>query len=306
MNTMNRPIHRWNLVLGNLGVVVLILACAVLSGEVQPDKDNGTEVQNKQSDLMPVVSEAIFELTGELESIDPWTVAGTKLETNASTQIEEGLKINDLVHVRGAILDDGIWVAYSIELATEQTDPIIVLIGVVDSIDPWSVNGIELNVTDETIIEGEVTPGMIVRVDILLLSDGTWEVLNITPLGEITNVSGCVTVIATVVSVQENEIQFLGWPEPVQFDENAQDSGDIAPDQVVLVVGCSQNGQLVIVQIIVLKIEPEGGDDTSTDGGEKVLICHKPDKKDGNTLSISVNAVPAHLAHGDKMGACPH
>jgi len=39
-------------------------------------------------------------------------------------------------------------------------------------------------------------------------------------------------------------------------------------------------------------------------GGKKVLICHK-----GNTLSVSVNALPAHLAHGDDLGACglmPH
>jgi hypothetical protein len=47
--------------------------------------------------------------------------------------------------------------------AEQQTDPIITLIGVVDSIDPWVVNGIQLNVTDETEIQGEVTVGMIVR-----------------------------------------------------------------------------------------------------------------------------------------------
>jgi hypothetical protein len=36
-----------------------------------------------------------------------------------------------------------------------------------------------------------------------------------------------------------------------------------------------------------------------------VLICHKPDKKGGHTLSVSSSAVPAHLGHGDKLGACP-
>jgi len=35
-------------------------------------------------------------------------------------------------------------------------------------------------------------------------------------------------------------------------------------------------------------------------------VCHKPDnKKGGNTLSISSSAVPAHLGHGDTLGACP-
>jgi hypothetical protein len=34
--------------------------------------------------------------------------------------------------------------------------------------------------------------------------------------------------------------------------------------------------------------------------GGKALICHK-----GRTISVSVNAVPAHLRHGDTLGPCP-
>lgn len=34
--------------------------------------------------------------------------------------------------------------------------------------------------------------------------------------------------------------------------------------------------------------------------GDKVTICHK-----GNTISISVSALGAHLAHGDFIGSCP-
>ena len=36
------------------------------------------------------------------------------------------------------------------------------------------------------------------------------------------------------------------------------------------------------------------------DGGKKVTICHKGKK----TIRISRSALPAHLAHGDKAGAC--
>ena len=32
----------------------------------------------------------------------------------------------------------------------------------------------------------------------------------------------------------------------------------------------------------------------------KVAICHK----DRNTLEVDFHAVPAHLAHGDSIGAC--
>jgi hypothetical protein len=171
---------------------------------------------------------------------------------------------------------------------------------------------------------------MLVRVQILLLSDGTWEVLSIAPLGETTETSGCVTVIATVVSVEGNAVQFLGWPTTVIFspgsqidtnnenengndndNENTNDNedGDVdAPvnvgDTVSAVVCTSVDGRLVIVQIIIID-EDEEGEAPSEPQGEKVLVCHKPNKKGGHTLSLPQSAVPAHLGHGDTLGACP-
>jgi hypothetical protein len=55
------------------------------------------------------------------------------------------------------------------------------------------------------------------------------------------------------------------------------------------------------------------GDDQGNDDGnkpehdqyrEKVLICHHPGAHQ-HTISVSQNAVPAHLAHGDTLGPCP-
>ncbi len=46
-------------------------------------------------------------------------------------------------------------------------------------------------------------------------------------------------------------------------------------------------------------------EDTNHPGpNTKINICHKPGKV-GRTLSISENAVDAHLNHGDTLGACP-
>jgi predicted lipid-binding transport protein (Tim44 family) len=41
---------------------------------------------------------------------------------------------------------------------------------------------------------------------------------------------------------------------------------------------------------------------------EKVVICHRPPGNPDNahTISVSPNAVPAHLAHGDTLGPCPN
>jgi hypothetical protein len=307
------------LIVGYLGITLLIQACAgiaVGSSNVEAGSlhlDNGVvEIMDENGDWTPVAGDSAFDVTAELESTDPWKVAGVTLETNESTRIEEGLQVGDLVRVRGIILEDGTWLANSIERAAEQVDPIIILIGRVDSVEPWVVNGIELNVTEDTDIQGTITPGMFVRVEILLSPDGAWEVLSITPLGEFEEDPDCGVVVATVVSVEGNEIQLTGWPvvtlgEDVQIESDEGGEGTLSPNQVVLIMVCpSGEGQIVIVQIII--IVNTGDDGTppveSGEGGGKVLICHKPDKKGGHTLSIPQSAVPAHLGHGDKLGAC--
>jgi hypothetical protein len=279
----------------------------VEAGTIQVD--NGVvEVVDDNGNQVPVAGESTFELVGPLEDMDPWVIAGTTIETNESTQMAEGLQVGDLVRVQGTILEDGTWLAYSIEPAEEQTDPIIVLIGKVDSANPWVVNGITLNVTADTIITGAITPGMLVRVEILLLEDGSWEVLSIARLGDVTETEGCISVVATVVSVSENEIQFLGWPSlPLGSDvtiesEEGQTGVVLSTNQPVLVVLCPSDGQIAIVQIIVVTPPPDQGEVPTE--GEKVLVCHKPDKN-AHTLSLPQSAVPAHLAHGDTLGPCP-
>ena len=49
-----------------------------------------------------------------------------------------------------------------------------------------------------------------------------------------------------------------------------------------------------------IKLQDDDDDDTTDDSGEKITICHKGK----NTLTISIEAWPAHEAHGDTKGAC--
>jgi hypothetical protein len=42
-----------------------------------------------------------------------------------------------------------------------------------------------------------------------------------------------------------------------------------------------------------------GGDPACPEPSKRVTLCHK-----GKTKTFSVNAVPAHLAHGDTLGGC--
>ena len=157
MSTKNKSVLRWGMLVGYLGLIVLMLACAAIgigtsnaqSGLLQID--NGViEVQNQNGNSEPVAATSTFDLTANLENTNPWTVAGKTLQTNSTTKIDDGLKTGDLVHVRGTILEDGTWLAYSIERAADQTPPVILLIGKVTSVNPWVVNGITLSSTCHT------------------------------------------------------------------------------------------------------------------------------------------------------------
>ena len=322
MNKKNSSL-RWAYLFGYLGILSFLLACmamgigssAVQQGILQLDQ-GVIQVKNQAGEWEPLAGTSTFELIGTLQNMNPWTVAGRSLVTNESTQIAQGLQAGNLVQVRGAVLENGEWLAYSIEPvpAEKQPNQTLILIGKVTSVNPWVVNGITLNLTSDTVINGDIQPGMLVRVEILLLEDGTWEVVSISPLSGVPSASGCAPVIATVVSVNGDQIQFLGWPVTVTVQELPSDSDATGVDadlttlqlgqQVLAVVCVSGDNQLVITTIIVL-IHGEDENNNETGGGEKVLVCHKPDKKGGHTLSISSSAVPAHLGHGDKLGACP-
>ena len=65
--------------------------------------------------------------------------------------------------------------------------------------------------------------------------------------------------------------------------------------------GMDPSEQRVLAHEIKLQEEDDEDSDGDSDGGgEKITICHKKKK----TLTISINAWPAHQAHGDTMGAC--
>lgn len=322
MRKQAQPALHWLSLLGYLGLMGILVACAAASAVTAtavptetPEaallrlEDGAVKVQGEDASWLPVAGESTFELVGEAESIDPWIVTGNTFAVRDSTQIAEGLEVGDLVRVKGIILSDNTWLANSIEPAADENpaDPALFLIGKVNSTDPWVVHGITLNVTDETVITGEISPDMLVVVEILLLEDGTWEVLSIAPLSQSAQIPGCATVTATVASMNGNEIQFAGWPaitlvEGVTIEDESGGAASLSANQMVLVVVCStEEGQFQITKIIVLNTE----EDDAAGNAEKVLVCHKPEKKGGHTLSIAQPAVSAHLAHGDTLGACP-
>lgn len=308
--TSNFGSMRWMLIVGYLGVLVFLLGCATLGlGQSAMQEgilqlDGGiVKFRNQNGELEQLAGISSFELVGTLDSTEPWKVAARPLQVNEATQIAQNLQAGSMVRVRGSVLEDGTWLAHSIEPAEDQTGQSINIIGEATSTEPLVVNGMTLDVTNDTVVGGDVQPGTLVRVDVLPLEDGTWEVIGLTPQNNLQATSGCTTVSATVVSVNGNVIQFLGWPATVTVGADVQpDIATLEPGQQVLVVLCaSEDNQVVITDITALSDD----DDNDGNNGEKVLICHKPDKKGGHTISVSSSAVPAHMGHGDRMGACP-
>jgi hypothetical protein len=81
--------------------------------------------------------------------------------------------------------------------------------------------------------------------------------------------------------------------------------------------GNPENAHTIVVSVSAVQTHLDHGDTLGPcpeDPGppddqyeEKVFICHIPpgNPENAHTISVSVNAVPAHLAHGDSEGACP-
>lgn len=242
-----------------------------------------------------------FEFSGPIDSMDPWQVASLSFETRDWTEIDEGLSLGEQVRVTGQIDADGVWVAYEIH-RLEQAH--IVLVGNVFSMDPWVVSGITLNVDDETLIAEGITIGMLVRVEILPLPDGSWKILSIEPLQGYTWDMGCQFITAIVISIDGSQIQLENWPT-LTLDEDVEIEGELTAHSVVQIQICFNEDMSVSIVYIIVIIQPEEVDTPEMDTGAKVLVCHKPDKKKGgHTLSISRSALPAHLGHGDYEGAC--
>lgn len=249
-----------------------------------------------------------FEFSGKVESMEPWIVAGVGFETLKWTHIDENIDLHDLVKVSGQILEDGTWVAFDISLAVDPHVVKIILIGAVTSKQPWMVNGITLNIDDETFIDDEVNLGLMVRVEIQILSDGTWKILSISPLEGYTWEYGCQDITAQFLKITDRKIQLLGWPE-LPVGEDVLNTGELVPNSILLLHIClDEDGSVQVISIIIIYQANEEETEKSEQpesSNEKVMICHKPNGNNPHTIVVSRSAIPAHLGHGDFLGPCP-
>jgi riboflavin synthase alpha subunit len=116
-----------------------------------------------------------FEFTGLVQQMGStaWTVSGISLAVTATTEIEAGLQVGDLVKVEGHILPNGTWLADEIKRAPEFENR-FEFTGIVQHMAPWTVSGITFTTTEQTEIDAGIEIGDRVKVEGRILADGAW------------------------------------------------------------------------------------------------------------------------------------
>jgi len=125
-----------------------------------------------------------FSFTGKVESISAqtWVISGRTVKVDATTTLEDGLAVGDLVQVTGGVARDGVFWATSIN-QLEAQDQAFHFTGAVESVgDPqWTVSGIQVTVNQSTTVNGDFVAGDLVVVEGKILEDGTWLATSIEP-----------------------------------------------------------------------------------------------------------------------------
>jgi hypothetical protein len=180
---------------------------------------------------------ATFEFNGLVETVDPWLVAGIVLATDEWTEVDTAVAPGSLVKVEGVILPDGTWLAREIKLLDEElTDETIIrFTGILESMDPWVVNGIALIAADDSQLAEGLVVGVLVEVAARLTVDGTWEIVWIRPL--LPPTTGCFIVHTRVTVVNGTQITLVNWPT-LTLGDDVQIEGTLVPNSIISVQIC--------------------------------------------------------------------
>jgi len=173
-----------------------------------------------------------FEFSGVVQGISTtdWIISGITVTVNPTTTIEAGITISDVVAVRGWILPDGTWLARQIQLAREEV-PEFELVGVVKSLSPWNVSGVEFTTDENTRSDPMIQAGDRVRVKGIILEDGSWLAQDIRLLDVVENQE--FSFVGNVNSMSPWIVNNI----PLTIDETTEISENIAVGDLVWVQG---------------------------------------------------------------------
>lgn len=130
-----------------------------------------------------------FRIMGEVEATETisWTVAGQMIAVDEATEIGVGIQVGDMVRVDGVVEgpEGETLLAETIMLLDERGVPFS-FVGVVEETAEayWMISGISITVNAETVIDGDIAVGDIVRVRGVFLEEegGVWLAHSIAPI----------------------------------------------------------------------------------------------------------------------------
>jgi len=219
-----------------------------------------------------------FEFTGTLTSMGPWQVAGLSFEIKPWTIIDPNLAVGDLVTVKGIILNDGTRIATNIVSLADPLNNVIVFAGIVTSMTPWIVDGLQLVVNGDTQIISSIMVGSMVSVRARLMADGTWLVLSVRLLYPDFG-HGCLTISSPVIAFDAGKIRVKHWHVDIKRDGRIQIKGDLKINNVITVLLCTGwDGVTIIVGDIIVIYEPiviiiDGGNNNGGSSGCRGSKC---------------------------------
>jgi hypothetical protein len=297
--------------------------------ERQPANASAEAAGDNSNDLRAVGNppEGSFTFAGNIQTIRPWRIAGRRVVTNDATQLTKGLAVGDLVLASGMIREDGRWVASSItRQEAEDGQATTMVIGRIDDTSPWTINGLRLEVNEDTEIEEGLEEGDLAIAGVVLTAgadgENRWLASSIQAF-EAQLRDNCFAVLDTVVRLDNGTIVLRNWPAAI-LEEEIDLSGEVRRGSPVLATVCAQGeGRFTITRLVVLDLDDdrdEEDDDNENDNedrdddgddnedGNLVTICHYPpgNRDNAHTITVGEPAVEAHLRnHGDTLGPCP-
>lgn len=188
-----------------------------------------------------------FEFTGIVQAVgeEVWQISGIAITVNAETEIKGDIETGDVVKVEGWVWD-GVWLAQEIKLVDEAENE-FEFTGVVESIDPWVVSGIAFETRAWTEVEDGITIGDLVKVEGIILEDGTWVAEEIKRLDDEDHLT--FEFYGTVDSVDPWIVS--GIPLTVT-GETAVDDGIVVGDLVKVTVTILPDGTWLVESITLV------------------------------------------------------
>lgn len=115
---------------------------------------------------------------------DTWTVGGITVTLTSQTELVGEFNLDYYVHVQGTLQPDGTVTASQLQAQTFDIS------GEIEAMSPdqWTVNGVMILVTPQTLIQGKPTVGSQVHISAILLSEGRLQANSINVIGSPTDV----------------------------------------------------------------------------------------------------------------------